>query len=79
MGCRGNCAQGHTACPHPVQCQAGKVEQAFTDFGLLAEPNYSEPERLELPPLTRVERLVLWLIAAASVAGIGSAVVSCTA
>jgi hypothetical protein len=79
MGCRGNCAQGHAACPHPVQCQPSTTEQTLTDWGLLAEPNYSEPDRLELPPITRVERLVLWLIAAASVAGLGSAVVSCTA
>jgi hypothetical protein len=78
-GNQGRSPEGVEVGRHAAQNKPSKTEQALTDWGLLAEPNYSEPERLELPPLTRVERLVLWLIAAASVACIGAAVVSCTA
>jgi hypothetical protein len=73
MGCRGNCAQGH-----PVQCQQGRVSTAMTNWGLLADEPEQEAAYVS-EPLTRVERLVLWLLRAASVAGIVAAVVSCTA
>jgi hypothetical protein len=78
-GKQGRSPEGVEVGRHAAQNKLGKTEQTLTDLGLLAELNYSEPERLELPPLTRVERLLLWLIAAISVAGIGTAVVSCTA
>ena len=52
-----------------------------TGAGLLADDDYSEPETkdLGLPPITRTERLLVWLCIALGVAGIGSLVVSCAA
>lgn len=52
-----------------------------TGAGLLADDDYSEPETkdLGLDPMTRTERLVIWLCIALGVAGIGSLVVSCAA
>jgi hypothetical protein len=63
---------------HPAQCQQGRVSKAMTNWGLLADEPEQEAAYVS-EPLTRVERLVLWLIAATSVAGIGTAVVSCAA
>lgn len=79
MTCRGNCNQSRRDCPHPVQCQSGKVEQTLTDWGLLAEAGYDERDdsKAGLMPISRGERLVLWLIVSLSVAGVGSMVVSC--
>lgn len=79
MNCRGNCHQGRQARPHPGQCQSGKVEQTLTDWGLLADAGYDERDdsKAGLTPITRGERLVLWLIVALSMAGVGSLVVSC--
>lgn len=52
-----------------------------TGAGLLADDSYSEPETsaLALGPISRTERLILWLCAALVVGGIGSLVVSCAA
>lgn len=55
-----------------------------TGAGLLAPDSYSEPETRdlepgELAPITRAERLLVWLCMALGVAGIGSLVVSCAA
>ena len=74
---RGNPAVGHdtTERPHSVWGDLA------TGAGLLADDDYSEPETkdLGLAPMTRGERLVIWLCIALGVAGIGSLVVSCVA
>lgn len=73
---RGNPAVGRdTSRPHSV------LGDLATGAGLLADDGYSEPETkdLGLAPMTRGERLVIWLCIALGVAGIGSLVVSCAA
>lgn len=77
MSCRGNCSQGHRACPHPVQCQDGRVERKLTDWGLLDDGTHTEPEQLDLPPMTREERGVAWLIAAVMVVFIAFLLAGC--
>lgn len=77
MPCKGYCAQGRAACPHKVQCAGGRVEAALTDWGLLADESYSEPENLDLPPMTREERGMAWLIAALMVVFIAFLLAGC--
>lgn len=77
MSCTGNCAQGRAACPHPAQCQRSRVEQTLTDWGVLADESYTEPEQLDLPPMTRGERGVAWLIAAVMVVFIAFLLAGC--
>lgn len=73
---RGDPEVGHDASrPHSVWGDLA------TGAGLLADDDYTEPETkdLGLPPITRTERLLVWLCIALGAAGIGSLVVSCAA
>jgi hypothetical protein len=78
MPCTGDCAQGRTSCPHPVQCSGGRIERTLTDWGVLADDRYSEPDDLDLPKLTTVERALLVLILLLGFFGFGALIVSCT-
>ena len=49
-----------------------------TGVGLLAEDSYSEPDSLDLPKLTAIERVLVGPILLASFFGAGSLIVSCT-
>ena len=49
-----------------------------TGVGLLAEDSYSEPDSLDLPKLTAVERVLVGVILLGSFFGAGSLIVSCT-
>lgn len=72
---RGDPEVGHTDRQHSVWGDLA------TGAGLLADDDYSEPETkdLGLAPITRTERLLVWLCIALGAAGIGSIVVSCAA
>jgi hypothetical protein len=62
-----------------VQCKAGRVEQRLTDWGLLADDRYEEPDTidLELPGISPLERLIIGVALAAAAFALVGLVASC--
>lgn len=78
-GCKGNCQQGHKACPHPTQCEAGRMEEWAEDHGILACGDYSEPETsaLVIEPMTTLERVVFAAVLVAEALAVIALIASC--